>query len=128
MSFIQKMKNKFGGKSVTVHMKLDKHTFQKGDEVEGVIVIENGTTKRKAVAVFIELSTEKHYTTTVIGDYKVHEGFVLQPNEKKEIPFLIYLPEDGPLTEDGEQIQLITKLSLEFAFDAKDQTYIEVKR
>jgi sporulation-control protein len=122
------MKSKFSGKSVQVHMKLEKHVFQKGEEVEGMISIENGSSKRKVIAIFIELSTEKHYTTTVIGDYKVHDGFVLQPNEKKEIPFLIYLPEDGPLTEDGEQIQFITKVSLEFTFDAKDQTYIEIKR
>lgn len=127
MSFFKKINAKFGNGSVAVNLVLDKSEYRRGDEVRGVIKLTGGSVSQKVDGIFIELSTEKNHVTEMYGDYKVHNDFEIGTNETKEINFSIVLPENGPFTTEQQMVQLVTRVAIAFAVDARDQDYIKVK-
>jgi len=127
MSFLDKINAKLGNGSLKVNLVLKKKEYMRGEEMKGTIKLNGGKVDQKVLAVFVDLVTEKNGYLNVYGDYKVYGEFVMNANETKEIEFTIELPKDGPFTKEDEEIQLITKVSIDFGMDSKDQDYIKIK-
>lgn len=127
MSFFKKLKAKLGTGSAKVEIKLDKTEFKRGETVTGQIKLIGGEIEQEVLGIFIDLGTQKNSRTIKFGDYKVFGNFKMNVNEKREIPFTIDLPLDGPFTKENEIIYLMLSVSVDWGADVRDRKFIRVE-
>ncbi|MGD6857274.1 sporulation protein [Bacillus infantis] len=135
MSFFNKVLASVGVGSASVDTKLERDSFYPGEMAKGVIGIKGGKTEQKIDQIYLALNTtyiresdDKKYTTAgVIDKYRIAETLVIQPNETREIPFSIQIPEDSPLTLGRTKVWISTGLDIKNAVDPGDKDYISIK-
>lgn len=135
MSFFNKVLASVGVGSASVDTKLERDSFYPGEMAKGVIEIRGGKTEQKIDQIYLALNTtyiresdDKKYTAAgVIDKYRIAETLVIQPNETREIPFSIQIPEDAPLTLGRTKVWISTGLDIKNAVDPGDKDYISIK-
>lgn len=134
MSLFAKVLASVGVGAAKVDTKLEKDTYMPGESMVGVVEIVGGSTDQRIDTIYLSLNTtyeretnDKKYTAIgLIERYQLSEPFVIQANEKKEIPFTFRLPEDLPLSVGKTKIWVTTGLDIKNAVDPSDKDYLYI--
>lgn len=134
MSFFNKMLASVGIGAARIDTRLDKNSYQQGEEVTGTVLIKGGNVEQAVDRIYIKVMTEyikeqddkrmRHSYT--LDKFVVSERLVVKPGQELDIPFSFNLPLDTPLSFSGQPVWLKTGLDIENAMDPKDEDYIEV--
>ncbi len=135
MSFFNKMLASIGIGSSKVDTKLEKSSYEAGELVRGEVEIIGGNVEQKIDAIYLTLFTTyikeiddtKYNSKAPIENFRVSEPFVIQPNERKSIPFSFQLPLDIPVTVGSTRVWVKTELDIRSGADSEDKDYIEVR-
>jgi sporulation-control protein len=134
MSFFNKVFASVGIGSAAVDTKLEKDTYMPGETVNGVVEIKGGKVDQQVDEIYLTLNTtflresdDKKYTVTAAIDrFRLTTPFVIQSNEKKDIPFSFQLPFDTPLSIGRSKIWVTTGLDIKGGVDPSDKDYLKV--
>lgn len=134
MSFFGKVLASIGVGSAKVDTKLHKTVFNVGEDVTGVVEVKGGSVEQVIEDIYLSVCTKYvrksgdntiHETGTVVR-YRAADGFVIKPNETKEIDFSFELPLDTPVTQGKSSVWVHTELGISSAIDPTDNDYITV--
>ncbi|TQV88330.1 sporulation protein [Aliikangiella coralliicola] len=138
MSFFKKALSKVGVGAAKVDTLLDNAIVYPGGELSGVIKVKGGNVAQSIKK--IDLDVRCNYMTEIEVDEETNlvertatlvaydlEAFEIQPDEEKEIPFCIEMPETSPLTLGHSKTWVETNLDIEFALDKSDKDYVRVE-
>ncbi|MER2107824.1 MAG: sporulation protein [Solibacillus sp.] len=134
MSLFNKILASVGIGAATVDTKLHKSTYTVGEQVSGVVEIVGGNTEQQIDAIYLSLHTnyEKEVNDTKVTDtatlsrIRINEPFIIQANEKRDIPFSFSLPAIVPMTIGKTRVWLHTGLDIKNAVDPTDQDFIDI--
>lgn len=134
MSIFNKVLGSIGIGSAKVDARLEKTTYRAGEVVKGVIVVQGGKIEQEINAIDMavvvpvekEIDDKKFTTKEKIITSTVADGFVINPNEVKEIPFSFNLPTQTPITAGATEVWIATDLDISLAMDPKDEDRITV--
>jgi sporulation-control protein len=134
MSFFKKMLASVGIGSAKVDTVLDTAQVTVGGTLSGVVHVQGGATEQQIDRIYLYVKTQyikeenDHKVTreAEIGKYLLTDAFVLQPNERKEIPFSFQLPEQTPMTLRNAPVWVETGLDIQMAVNPTDRDYIQV--
>jgi sporulation-control protein len=62
----------------------------------------------------------------VIATIPVAKTFIIEPGQRKEIPFSYHIPDSLPPSQPGLSYRFITRLDIEDAVDTLDFDYIQI--
>lgn len=133
MSFFSHVLATIGIGAAKVDTRLAKDTFQVGETISGVVLIQGGHVAQHIDNIYLYLMTQvikeiddKVKENTVLNTFKVTDAMLVQPNEKKEIPFNFVLPYETPISAGNTSIWIKTGLDVKYAIDPTDNDYIKV--
>ena len=133
MSFIQRMLSSVGIGAASVDTILSTDTFTQGEMMNGTVIVRGGNVEQKIDEIYLSVKTiyksksDDVKSTGDLAKYKLATGFVIGPNETKELPFSFRLPYHTPITTMGRtRIWLETGLDIKSALDPSDQDSIRV--
>ncbi|MRG29371.1 sporulation protein [Laceyella tengchongensis] len=116
--------------AATVDTQLADSQASAGGEVKGKIVIKGGNVPQQIDHIYLYLVIQYlkngKKTSHTLEKYQLAQPFVIEPNEKREIPFQIRLPLSTPLSTGSYPIYLKTGLDIKHAIDPSDTDKIEV--
>ncbi|MBS3943653.1 MAG: sporulation protein [Dethiobacter sp.] len=134
MSLFNRTLASLGVGSARVDARLEKSSFEPGEEVRGVVHIEGGKVDQQIDHIYMYVKTQytkesndkKVRVTGVVGKFRVSEPFFLKAGEKRDIPFSFLLPCETPVTQGRTPVWIETGLDIPSAVDPKDTDGIEV--
>lgn len=134
MSFFDKVKASIGIGAAQVNTHLEKNNFEPGEEVKGVVSIQGGNIEQPINQVKIHLMTEvkresndkTYYSDEILKTYLIHNAFIIQKGEQKNIPFAFNLPLNVPISVGKTKVWLHTDLDIPNAIDPKDRDYLNI--
>ncbi|WP_284642895.1 sporulation protein [Paenibacillus silviterrae] len=135
MSFFKKMMASVGIGSATVDTRLESVEVVIGEELRGVVAIRGGQLEQQIDNIYLYIKThyikEENDTKVTkeaeVAKYLITEGFVLKPNETREIPFAVPVPDRTPVSYRSTRVWLETGLDIKMALDPTDRDYMEVR-
>ncbi|MCO7226839.1 sporulation protein [Pleionea sp. CnH1-48] len=144
MSFFKKALSKVGIGAAKVDAILDNSVVYPGGELSGIIQIKGGKAAQKIQKIDLDVrcnymveievededgneETETVEETATLVAYDLPEAFEIQPDEEREVPFSITMPETSPLTLGRSRTWVETNLDIEFALDKSDKDYVQVE-
>ena len=135
MSLFNKVLASIGVGAATVDTKLYKSSYSINETVTGVVEITGGNTEQQIDAIYLTLYTNfvreiddrKVNDQTALKNIQINEPFIIQTNEKREIPFSFTLPPIVPVTTGQSRVWIYTGLDIKNAVDPKDTDYIDVQ-
>lgn len=134
MSFFNKVLATIGIGAATVDTVLEKSHYVAGERIQGMIEIKGGSTQQEVDAIYLTLHTtyiresdDKKFTDhAIIQKIKVAEPFIINGNERKEIPFAFDLSYETPVTYGNTKVWVSTGMDIKNSIDPKDKDYIEI--
>ncbi|ANE46345.1 hypothetical protein SY83_08705 [Paenibacillus swuensis] len=134
MSFFNRMLASIGIGNAKVDTRLATSQLTPGALVEGTVHIEGGNVEQQIDTIYLHLMTQyiresndhKVTETATIAKFKVAQGFTLNPQEKRDIPFTFTLPLETPLTLGRTPVWIRTGLDVQSAVDPTDNDHVEV--
>jgi sporulation-control protein len=135
MSFMKKVLASVGIGATKVDAQLEQSEVQPGGLLSGKLLISGGNVAQDIDQIYLAIMTtyekesddNKITKEAVIGKFQISEKFVIQPNEKKEIPFQFTVPVDTPITVGNAKVWVQTGLDVKNAVDPSDRDYLKVK-
>jgi sporulation-control protein len=135
----RKLKAAFGG-GTTVETTVHTQVGQPGGTLEGVVEIVGGEFEQeiRSVALTLEARVEvesgdnEHHADLAFAGRQVHDAFVLRPEERKAVPFVLALPLETPINFlggrelRGARLGMRTELDIAKALDKGDLDPIRV--
>lgn len=134
MSFFNRTLASLGVGSARVDVRLEKNSYEVGEEVRGVAHIEGGKVDQQIDHIYMYVKTQytkesndkKVRVAGVVGKFRVSEPFFLKAGEKRDIRFSFLLPCETPITQGRTPVWIETGLDIPSAVDPKDNDGIEV--
>jgi sporulation-control protein len=134
MSLFNKVFASIGIGSATVDTKLEKDVFVPGEEIKGVVQVKGGKLEQQIDEIYLHLHTnyiresddKKHIVKGDIDKFRLIEAFTIGVNETREIPFVIRVPIDTPISIGRTKVWVETGLDIKNAVDPSDKDYINV--
>lgn len=134
MSLFNKILASVGIGAATVDTKLHKAMFTVGEQISGVVEVRGGNTAQQIDAIYLSLNTnyEKEINDTKVTDtatlarIRINEPFIIEAEEKREIPFTFTLPAIVPMTIGQTRVWIHTGLDIKNAVDPTDQDFIDI--
>lgn len=134
MSLFNKVFASIGIGSATVDTKLEKDVFVPGEEIKGVVQVKGGKLEQQIDEIYLHLHTnyiresddKKHIVKGDIDKFRLIEAFTIGVNETREIPFVIRVPFDTPISIGRTKVWVETGLDIKNAVDPSDKDYISV--
>lgn len=127
---LRKMMSKIGVGSAYVDLILNKTVLRPGERIGGVLHIYGGTVEQKIARLDVELVQKTLHSgkeaDAVIATIPVAETFIIEPGQRKEIPFSYRIPDSLPPSQPGLSYRFITRLDIEDAVDTLDFDYIQI--
>ncbi|MBD8035029.1 sporulation protein [Solibacillus merdavium] len=135
MSLFNKVLASVGIGSAKVDTKLHKSSYTLNENVTGIVAITGGSTEQQIDAIYLSLYTnyireiddKKINDQAMLSQFKLNEPFIIQANEKREIPFSFALPTVVPITIGNSRVWIQTGLDIKNAVDSKDKDFIDIK-
>jgi sporulation-control protein len=117
-----------------VDTRLFKDSLVPGETVQGEVHIAGGDIAQEIDEIYMyvithyerESNDSKVKEECVLLKHRLSERFLLQPKERKVIPFAFQLPYETPLTMGRQPVYLRTGLDIKNAIDPGDSDFIEV--
>ncbi|KOO50819.1 sporulation protein [Priestia koreensis] len=134
MAIFNKVLARMGIGSARVDTKLYKDQLIAGEKIEGVIEVYGGNVEQEIDSIYLNLYTSyirevndsKVKENYLLNSFKIADPFVIQSQEKKEIPFSFDLPADTPVTMGRTRVWIATGLDIKNAVDPSDVDHMEV--
>ncbi|PLR77272.1 sporulation protein SpoOM [Bacillus sp. V3-13] len=134
MSFFKKAFASIGIGSAKIDTRLVKDSYAPGEEVVGEVEIRGGSTEQQIADIYLSLHTtyikerdDKKYTATAeIGRFRLADSFIIQPDERRVVPFSFVLPADTPLSLGRTKVWVAAGLDIQNAVDPTDKDIIHV--
>ncbi|WP_195574501.1 sporulation protein [Paenibacillus sp. 1001270B_150601_E10] len=134
MSMFNRLLASVGIGSAKVDTLLEHSRYTPGGQVKGVVKMQGGQVSQQIDGIRLSLQTQyvresndtKRWETYELAHYRVSDAFTLQPNEQKEYPFTIQLPQATPLTIGQTPVWLKTTLDIASAVDPNDNDRLEM--
>jgi sporulation-control protein len=131
---LKKLLSSVGIGSAKVDTKLFNSAFRPGEEVEGTVEIQGGSTEQKIDEIYLSVfttytreSNDKKYEDTIeCTRHKLVDPFVISPDEKRNVSFRFQLPFSVPVTQGRTKVWVQTGLDIKNAIDPKDRDYIQI--
>ncbi|MGG3573460.1 sporulation protein [Bacillus gobiensis] len=131
---LKKFLSSVGIGSARVDTKLLKTEFEPGEEVEGTVEVQGGSTEQNIDDIYLsvfstytrETNDKKYEDTIELFRHKLLDPFVISPNETKNVSFRFVLPYDVPITKGKTKVWIQTGLDIKNAIDPKDRDYIQI--
>lgn len=135
MSLFNKVLASIGIGSAKVDTKLHKSSYTLNENVTGIVEITGGSTEQQIDAIYLSLHTnfireiddKKINDQAMLHQFKLNEPFIIQANEKREIPFSFALPSVVPITIGKSRVWIQTGLDIKNAVDPKDKDFIDIQ-
>lgn len=135
MSVLRRMLTRVGIGGISVDTILEKDSYVIGEQLSGIVNIEGSSMKQTIDGIYLTLSIKfvrklrkrKIYTRFDLHRVKIADKFILQSNEKKEIPFSFEIPLDTPITLENDLVWVHTNLDIKNAIDPVDVDYVKIK-
>lgn len=135
MSMFKKLLASVGIGAAQVDARLENDSLIPGEWVRGEVHITGGDVAQDVDEIYMyvvthyerEANDRKVKEECTLGKYRLSERFVLNPKEKKVIPFSFQLPYETPLTMGRQPVYLRTGLDIKNAIDPGDSDFIEVR-
>lgn len=116
--------------SAKVDTRLLQQHIQAGEFLRGTIFVFGGNSQQKIDSISLYIMTQyskgDKIENHIFKKYQLSNSFVIQPNEKREIPFNLRVPVDLPMSCGKYPIYLKTGLDIQMAIDPTDQDRFEV--
>jgi sporulation-control protein len=127
---LKKFLSKLGVGAAKVDLVLHHPHVRLGEKLEGEFWIEGGTVEQRIRKLEVELqlmvqAEEKAYRRTV-AVIPVSSSFMIQPGERKVLPFSYVLPMHLPITRPSVRYTFVTRLDIADGVDAFDQDAIHI--
>lgn len=134
MSLFNKVFASIGIGSATVDTKLEKDVFVPGEEIKGIVQIKGGKLEQLIDDIYLNLHTnylresddKKHIVKGDIERFRLTQSVTIGANETKDIPFVIRVPFDTPISIGRTKVWVETGLDIKNAVDPSDKDYINV--
>ena len=134
MSLFNKVFASIGIGSATVDTKLEKDVFVPGEEIKGVVQVKGGKLEQQIDEIYLHLHTnyiresddKKHIVKGDVEKFRLIEAFTIGVNETREIPFVIRVPFDTPISIGRTKVWVETGLDIKNAVDPSDKDFISV--
>ncbi len=134
MSLFNKVFASIGIGSATVDTKLEKDVFVPGEEIRGIVQIKGGKIEQHIDDIYLKIHTnylkesddKKHIVKGDIERFRLIQAVTIGANETKEIPFVIRVPFDTPISIGRTKVWVETGLDIKNAVDPSDKDYINV--
>lgn len=134
MSLFNKVFASIGIGSATVDTKLEKDVFVPGEEIRGIVQIKGGKIEQLIDDIYLNLHTnylkesddKKHIVKGDIERFRLIQAVTIGANETKEIPFVIRVPFDTPISIGRTKVWVETGLDIKNAVDPTDKDFIKV--
>lgn len=127
MSMFQNLKSYYR-QEASIQLNIFQKNVSPGDEVEGTITITGGATDLIVDGIFVDLVIDAPSQATKIGDYKIHNGYVLFKESSETIPFTLTLPMDMPESNPDQLIVLQSYMAIPLVRNPFDKVYLHVKQ
>lgn len=135
MSLFNKVLASVGIGAAKVDTKLHKSTYTINENITGIVEIVGGSTEQHIDAIYLSLHTnfireindKKVKDQALLHQYKLNEPFIIQANEKRQIPFSFALPSVVPVTTGNSRVWIQTGLDIKNAIDPKDKDFLEIQ-
>lgn len=135
MSFFKKVLASVGIGSAKVDTKLETETVRVGGPLRGIVQIQGGQMEQQIDSIYLYLKTKyvkeendrKVTHTAEVAKFRITDGFLLQQEEIREIPFHFTVPDHTPITLRQSPIWIETGLDIKMAVDPTDRDYIDIK-
>jgi sporulation-control protein len=127
---LRKIMSKLGVGAAKVDLILHRQQVALGEAIEGEFHIEGGTVEQHINKLEVELLLKvllngKQFTKR-IAVIPITSAFLIQPGEKKTVPFSYKLPMNLPITRNGIQYTFVTRLDIAGGVDTLDHDSITV--
>lgn len=120
----------FGIGSARVDTRIQQERIQAGETLRGTVHVFGGNTSQTIDSIYLYILTPyskgNRIENYVFKEYRLNNSFVIEPNQKKEIPFQLRVPIDLPMSCGKYPITLKTGLDIQMAIDPTDQDRFEV--
>jgi len=134
MSLFNKVLASVGIGAAQVDTKFANTTMIAGEDVQGIVEVKGGSVGQDIDEIYLSLVTTyiresndtKYNETAVISKFRITEKFSINPNELKQIPFSITIPNDTPLTIGRTKVWIETGLDIKSALDPTDKDYVKI--
>jgi sporulation-control protein len=127
---LRRMMSRLGVGSAHVDLILNKNAYKAGDFIEGQVHIHGGTVEQKVNKLDVDLIRKTIFKgkeeTDIVATIPVSDGFIIQENEKKVLPFRYQLPENIVPSQPGISYRFVTRLDIEDGVDTLDFDYIQI--
>ncbi len=135
MSFFKKLGASIGIGSAKVDTKLEKSSYEAGEQIKGEVEVYGGNVEQQINAIYLTLYTSyikevddnKVTTSAPFLNFKVSDPFVVSANETKIIPFAFSIPVDVPVTAGKTEVWVATELDIKSGLDSGDRDYIDIR-
>jgi sporulation-control protein len=126
----KKVLSRLGVGSADVNLVLQHHQVRLGETIQGELFIEGGTVEQQINKLDVELrlsvNVNNQTHTQTVATIPVSPSFVIQPGEKKVLPFSYELPMTLPVTRSGVSYTFVTRLDIAGGVDTLDHDSLEV--
>lgn len=131
---LNKILASFGIGAAKVDARLSNNTVLAGEELTGEIHIQGGSVEQSISQIYMYLSTYYHREVNdtdtlhkeVLASYRVSDTLLINPGEKKILPFQLQVPYHTPISIGKQKVYLSTGLDIERAIDPKDLDPVQV--
>lgn len=135
MSFFKKLGASIGIGSAKVDTKLEKSSYEAGEQIKGQVEVYGGNVEQQINAIYLTLNTtyikevddNKYTANAPIQKFKVSDPFIVSANETKIIPFSFTIPVDVPITVGKTEVWVATELDIKSGLDSGDRDYIDIR-
>lgn len=120
----------FGIGSAKVDTRIEQNRVRAGDYLRGTVYVFGGNSSQTIDSIYLYIVTQyskgEKIQNHIFSEYHLANSFVIEPDQKKEIPFKIRVPIDMPMSCGRYPIYLKTGLDIQMAVDPTDQDRFEV--
>lgn len=119
-----------GNGGATVDLVLKQEEYVLGEELKGDLIIQGGKVAQQInqikISLMITVKDQGKYSNA-LEEFSYPETFIIQPGEKKVLPFRCYIPYQYPLSNKYTSYTFVTNLDVDWAIDHSDRDHIIVK-
>ena len=132
----KKVITSIGFGNIVIDTKLEKDTFHPGESLNGTVVMNGGLAEKKINGILLTLlikyeadkeDSDFSYHEKVVTEQKITTNMSVPAKEIISFPFTLDIPEEHPLTAEGTETVLRTKLLVAQAIDPMDEDTIIIQ-
>lgn len=131
---LNKILASFGIGAAKVDARLTSNSVLAGEVLTGEVYIQGGSVEQSITQIYMYLFTYYHREVNnndtlhkeVLASYRVSDTLLINPGEKKILPFQLKVPYHTPISIGTQKVYLGTGLDIERAIDPKDLDPVQV--